>query len=541
MKKIIYFIVFSLISLYGIKTVKAEDQYVFYKVDAHYQSRVENHPEFTRDLRILEVDEKPAFSLNVEQALRQVLAEEDQEYLSNLTDEQKSFLKRIYQNGYDEENSKIYMAAQEIIWEYMSDYEVYWTDYNGNEIDLENEKNEIINAHIKQSSFPNINSDINGNYYEEIIIEDDDLIGCKINNKTSNVIKIIENNLKIKLKDSGTFTISKQIENENPKIYHPLNSPYLIIFTDEQLTKSYNINVNNDKNAFIELQFTYNNKPIDGIVKFELDGKIYETNKLGYFLSTNTFKLENKKVKILSLPLKYQLKEEEFNIELIEKNINENQIIKLKKELEPKKGTIKISRIGITRKLEEKLSNIEYALYAKEDILLDNVLIYKKGTKVIESLTNDVGYLVLDNLFLGKYELKEITKTKYIESDNIDITLTEDKNIYENIIKTFHKPLNIKIESDQNVEYYLYDSNDNIIQKLNNDNTLYIEYGTYKIVVKKDDKILQRIDIIFQNQSAYYNLYLTYKDDIILFEMPKTGRIFRYDKFIQLEKNKYEF
>ena len=69
----------------------------------------------------------------------------------------------------------------------------------------------------------------------------------------------------------------------------------------------------------------------------------------------------------------------------------------------------------------------------------------------------------------------------------------------------------------------------------------YVENYCLRNGIKKDDKILQRIDIIFQNQSAYYNLYLTYKDDIILFEMPKTGRIFRYDKFIQLEKNKYEF
>lgn len=434
MKKIFYPIIITIMLMYGIN-VKAEDLLVFYDVDAHYQSKVENHPEFTEDLRILNLEGTTSYSLEVDNTLRQVIAEPDLEYLTNLTDEQIKYLQKIYKGVPNRKDKKMYMAAQELIWEYTSSYNVYWTDNKGVEINLETEKHKILNTDINEEAKPNIEKNITGKYYEEIIKRDKNLMGYEVENDTKNIITLNNDELKIKIKENGTFTLTKKIIGETPEIYMPLNSSHLIIFTDKQSTEKYNISLTNSKTSFLKLQFTYNNKQIDGIIKFELDNKVYETNNLGYFLSTNTYKLEKKKIKILSIPDKYDLKEKEFNIDLKENLINDNQTIEIKKELEPKKGSIKIKRLGTTNNKIKSLSDIEYSLYAKEDIILDNKVIYKKDKRILESKTDENGVLQLEDLFLGKYYLKEETDTEYIKIDKFEILLT---NQIISMIKNYH-------------------------------------------------------------------------------------------------------
>ncbi len=539
MKKNFYPIIITIMLMYGIN-VKAEDLLVFYDVDAHYQSKVENHPEFTEDLRILNLEGTTSYSLEVDNTLRQVIAEPDLEYLTNLTDEQIKYLQKIYKGVPNRKDKKMYMAAQELIWEYMSSYNVYWTDNKGVEINLETEKNKILNTDINEEAKPNIEKNITGKYYEEIIKKDKNLMGYEVENDTKNIITLNNDELKIKIKENGTFTLTKKIIGETPEIYMPLNSSHLIIFTDKQSTEKYNISLTNSKTSFLKLQFTYNNKQIEGIIKFELDNKVYETNNLGYFLSTNTYKLEKKKIKILSIPDKYDLKEKEFNIDLKENLINDNQTLEIKKELEPKKGSIKIKRLGTTNNKIKSLSDIEYSLYAKEDIILDNKVIYKKDKRILESKTDENGVLQLEDLFLGKYYLKEETDTEYIKLDKFEILLTESNNIYDKELSSLHTPLNIKIEDNSKNKYYLY--KDNIrLQELEKENILHIDYGKYKVVVLNDDKIIQNINIDFQKQSANYTLYIELKENPIIFEMPKTGTPFKFNKTISLEKKKYEF
>lgn len=540
MKLKIYLVLICSIFIYGMTKVKALDELVLYDVDAHFQSRVENHPEFTRDLRILYLKDKHAFSLNVEQSLKQVVAEEDNLYYKGLSSSQIEFLRKVYINGYDKNNKKIYMAAQEIIWEYLSDYKVYWTDNNGNEINLEQEKNIILNSIESTSSKLNINQNIDGNYFEEIILEDEQLDGCKIINESSNVIKLEKEKLKIKIKETGNFTILKKTTSTMPEIYHPLNSPYLLLFTDEQSENVFNITLKSKKTAYIEIKFTYNNQPIDGIVKLEIDDKKYETNDMGYFLSQDTYELGEKNIKIISLPNKYQLKENKISIELKDENINNSQTIKIKQELEPKKGKIKIKRFGITNNVKKELNNVEYSLYAKEDILLDGKTIYKSGQKIRDILTDDKGEIIIDDVFLGKYILIEKNIYDYLKFNNTEIVLDEENNIYDNEIATYHKPLNINIYNYFQNNYYLYNG-DKLVSKLNENNNLYIDYGEYDLIVKDKNRIVKNIDILFDKNSATYNFHFNEKDLPLVFEMPKTGMFFKYTKFFSLTKSKYEF
>ena len=89
-------------------------------------------------------------------------------------------------------------------------------------------------------------------------------------------------------------------------------------------------------------------------------------------------------------------------------------------------------------------------------------------------------------------------------------------------------------------KYYLY--KDNIrLQELEKENILHIDYGKYKVVVLNDDKIIQNINIDFQKQSANYTLYIELKENPIIFEMPKTGTPFKFNKTISLEKRSMNF
>lgn len=105
------------------------------------------------------------------------------------------------------------------------------------------------------------------------------------------------------------------------------------------------------------------------------------------------------------------------------------------------KGEIVISKKGEFLNIieegfayEEKvLGNIEFSLYADEDITtLDGVTHFKKGDLVATSVTNNKGKAIFSDLYLGKYIVKE-TKTlnNYILNESgikVELVAKDDKN-----------------------------------------------------------------------------------------------------------------
>ena len=84
---------------------------------------------------------------------------------------------------------------------------------------------------------------------------------------------------------------------------------------------------------------------------------------------------------------------------------------------------------------KELLDNIEYSLFADEDIYYNNELIYKKDSLVGTYVTKD-GIIEINNIYLGKYYLKE-TKTldNYLLDDKTySFEITTD-NQYEKLIE----------------------------------------------------------------------------------------------------------
>ncbi len=91
------------------------------------------------------------------------------------------------------------------------------------------------------------------------------------------------------------------------------------------------------------------------------------------------------------------------------------------------KGEINIEKTGEVAELTENgfefktqpLEGVKFGLYAKEDIVWNGKTIYTKDSLVVEKLTDSEGKIVFDELYLGKYYVKEIeTLDNYVLDEN---------------------------------------------------------------------------------------------------------------------------
>ena len=96
-------------------------------------------------------------------------------------------------------------------------------------------------------------------------------------------------------------------------------------------------------------------------------------------------------------------------------------------ENQPVKGEIQIKKTGEVAELTEEgfvfktdnLEGVKFGLYALDDIIWNNKLIYEKDSLVEEKITDKDGNIVFDNLYLGKYYVKEIeTLDNYVLDEN---------------------------------------------------------------------------------------------------------------------------
>ena len=91
------------------------------------------------------------------------------------------------------------------------------------------------------------------------------------------------------------------------------------------------------------------------------------------------------------------------------------------------KGEIQIEKTGEVAELTENgfefntksLEGVKFGLYASEDIIWNGKTIYTKDTLVDEKITDSEGKIVFDELYLGKYYVKEIeTLDNYVLDEN---------------------------------------------------------------------------------------------------------------------------
>lgn len=92
------------------------------------------------------------------------------------------------------------------------------------------------------------------------------------------------------------------------------------------------------------------------------------------------------------------------------------------------KGKIIISKTD--KETGDALKGVEYELTAKEDIInaIDGSILYKKGQVVEKGTTDENGQIIIDDLFMGRYELKEtLTNEGYVLSQTVhDIVIEQN-------------------------------------------------------------------------------------------------------------------
>lgn len=135
-------------------------------------------------------------------------------------------------------------------------------------------------------------------------------------------------------------------------------------------------------------------------------------------LDADTYEIEEIKVPDGFLKLEEPIKFTISNIHDYDKDEDEEPILVVKFENEQPKGKIVIRKTDKETALP--LENVEYELTAKQDIIsaIDGSVLFKKGDLVSKGSTSSNGEMIIDNLFMGNYSLKEtLTNPSYVLSE----------------------------------------------------------------------------------------------------------------------------
>lgn len=227
----------------------------------------------------------------------------------------------------------------------------------------------------------------------------------KINEKTINSENLVEANFYNKLK-KGKISILKKGEKFNFKTLESTFSP----LSDIEFTLIANADIITG-----DLGKIYSKGDIIAVKKSNSNGKIEFANLvLGSYCVKETNTLNN-----------YILDENIYCFNLLE---NENQQLELANYL--KKGTLKLNKLDSISKLSIKNSNIKFNIKNLDS----NRYIYIDGNK--DLMINEDGYLIIENLPYGTYEIKEISTTnEYLLNKESLIIEINDSKVKNNILE----------------------------------------------------------------------------------------------------------
>lgn len=177
-------------------------------------------------------------------------------------------------------------------------------------------------------------------------------------------------------------------------------------------------------NEYVCQTITYPNKTT--ICEWETDSEGEFTT--AYPLMTGTYRLEE--VDQVVEGYLWNSQSHEFSIDEDSQLRTDSEygiIFDTEFENQPVKGEIQIKKTGEVAELTEEgfifktdnLEGIKFGLYALDDIIWNNKLIYEKDSLIEEKITDKDGNIVFDNLYLGKYYIKEIeTLDNYVLDEN---------------------------------------------------------------------------------------------------------------------------
>lgn len=128
----------------------------------------------------------------------------------------------------------------------------------------------------------------------------------------------------------------------------------------------------------------------------------------------------------LDEPVKFTITNQ-YNYDLDE---DEDPILTVKVENAQPKGKIVLTKTD--KVTSDPLENVEYELTAKEDIMssIDGSVLFEKGSIVSKGSTNADGQIIIKDLFMGHYELREtLTNEGYVLSNEVHDIVFEQKDL----------------------------------------------------------------------------------------------------------------
>lgn len=354
------------------------------------------------------------------------------------------------------EDLKWYSVTQFMIWQVVPNgYNIYFTDkLDGKKITKYSKEikeiEDLIDNHNKLPDF-GINN-LNVKLGEEIRLNDKNNVLSKYKVIVSDnlEVKVDGNDLVIKAKRIGKYNISFEKNDEKhsfpPIIYYDNNNQNVMRVGKYDPVKS-NINVNVSGGKLLIKKIDVDTKEVIPIKNIKFKIKTLDTNEYLMNGKTDIFKTNKDGIIVTSFSVpngKYELEEVDqkidgylWNKETIKFEINDDTkyvqdneyglVYEIKFANKRVKGKAQIVKSGETLNVidgkfyenTKKLEGVKFGLYAHEDIYDENHnLIYKKDNLILEKITDKDGKINFDNLYLGKYYVKELDTLKDYILDN---------------------------------------------------------------------------------------------------------------------------
>lgn len=462
MKKLITFVVCCFLGCLNVSAAENDSQVEVQFIDYVFSNRQIGDQLYSGQQGFVYVNGQIAYCLDPTIILNSDTYSSSQNFmLANVTNEQLNYLEVVSHFGYGytgRRDTKYYLATQEIIWEYLSGGNVYWTEgQNGEIINIDSYKNQILDSVNTYLSIPDLPSYVETYRNEDVILEDKN---NAIQHYDSNLWRgtIEDNKLIISANSTGTSKIvltKKKLNNKVSYVYVSANSQTLATFGYSGY-QSHSMTVSFKVKTLTQVTLTKIDLKTKEIIKNkETKVKIYDVNRGCYIVengsdiltigetgvfTTETYLEEGEyRIEEISAPAGYKkltkpltFLVQSHNGPVMNVDIYNQQIaysITIEKQGENYLGVKQEGNKlrGIYELVD--ISNVKYGLYAREDIVdFQGNIIYSKDA-LVTHINIKNGFGVTLNLKYGKYYLKEIEcPEEYILDDtitNIDLTGSE--------------------------------------------------------------------------------------------------------------------
>ena len=503
MKKIKKIVI--LLLLFITNNIEAKEPIIQY-IDNVYSNRISSDQTITGQLGYIYMDGQTAFCIEPFKIIGNNY-EINNEVLNNFyTKEEQRLIQLIihYGAGSHLNDPYYYMATQELIWRIKDDGEYYFTTTSsgdGEKIDIESYKNEILKNVEKHDMLPSFNNiELTPKLYDQIeLIDENSVLNNYRVNSSENIITRMDDGINIQVTDTNEsiITLSYMAHSGIDSNTYVGNGQTLIISNLMEKKTSYIHIKPVGVSYYLKIRFLEDNRSIFGKVKFKIynhntsqyieNGKIFESDMFGSFISDFKLDLGTYEIAYVDMPKGYisSILPNQF---ILDKNTKVNSELKYEfiSYLDVPKGKLIINRNAILYDGSFKnLNGIEYKIYAYSNIYdAHSKLLYEKNELVDTVVINEgKGEIVLP---LGKYYLEE-------QPNNYDVPLSSNQNVTftykDSITEMYYKEINIT----SNLPTLTF----NIKTLKENIDSSYTDYSNYRY------ELLAKQDIIYLNEIVF--------------------------------------